>query len=97
MLRVYQEGLAAPLHFYPESSYAFAQRLLEKEQPLQTALKSAADKWSGSDFVRGEGEDPYLERCFGALELEQIFDQAFADTAETVFKPLMKHSEMLEL
>jgi len=60
------------------------------------ALRSARDKWNGNDFLRGEGDDPYYERCFGTLELEKLFDRAFVHAAETVFTALMEHAEAFE-
>ena len=92
LLELYQIGLIGPVRFFPDSSYAYARQLLERNQSEEQALSAAENIWNGSDFVRGERLDPYLERCFGWMEPHTLFDPLFKKTALDIFGPLMAHS-----
>jgi exodeoxyribonuclease V gamma subunit len=80
--------MSEPLHFFPESSFEYARRLLLKHQSPSDALNAARNKWSGSDFAMGESRDPYFERCFGRTD---PLDHAFQDISEKIFAPLLAH------
>jgi len=93
LLELFWKGMSEPLHFFPESSFEYARRLLLKHHSKSEALNAATNKWIGNDFVRGESQDPYLERCFGTSD---PLDDEFEKTSEEVFAPLLDHSkEML--
>ncbi|MBW1727814.1 MAG: hypothetical protein JRJ62_09575 [Deltaproteobacteria bacterium] len=63
LLNLFWKGMSEPLHFFPESSFEYARKLLLKNQTLSSALNSAKNKWTGNDFARGESQDPYFERA----------------------------------
>lgn len=88
LLKLFWKGMSEPLHFFPESSFEYARHLLLKHQTLSAALNFAKNKWTGNDFVRGESEDPYFERCFGKTD---PLDHAFQHISEEVFAPLLAH------
>ncbi|OEU64743.1 MAG: exodeoxyribonuclease V subunit gamma [Desulfobacterales bacterium PC51MH44] len=88
LLELYWKGISEPLHFFPESSFEYACKMLLKNQTEQAALNSAQNKWIGSDFARGESEDPYFERCFGKTD---PLDQAFQRLSVEIFTPLLAH------
>ena len=93
LLKLFWKGMSEPLHFFPECSFEYARRLLLKHQTKPAALNAAKNKWTGNDFVRGESEDPYFERCFGKTD---PLDDEFEKVSEEVFAPLLDHSkEML--
>jgi exodeoxyribonuclease V gamma subunit len=92
LLKFYQAGLIQPVRFFSDSSYAYTRQLLEKNKSEKRALSAAENIWNGSDFVRGERQDPYYERCFGWMEPQTLFDQTFQKTALEIFGPLMTHS-----
>ena len=88
LIQLYWDGMSEPLHFFPESSFEYARKIILKNQSKQAALNSGKNKWTGSDFARGESEDPYFERCFGKTDpLDQEFQQISVD----VFAPLFAH------
>jgi len=88
LIQLYWDGMSEPLHFFPESSFEYARKIILKNQSKQAALNSGKNKWTGSDFARGESEDPYFERCFGKIDpLDQEFQQISVD----VFAPLFAH------
>ena len=80
--------MSEPLHFFPESSFEYARKIILKNQSKQDALNSGKNKWTGSDFVRGESEDLYFELCFGKTD---PLDQAFQQISIEVFTPLLAH------
>jgi len=88
LLTLFWNGMSAPLHFFPESSFEYARRILLKHQSRSAALNAAKNKWIGNDFARGESEDPYFERCFGRTD---PLDNEFEIISEEVFAPLLDH------
>ena len=86
LLKLYWNGLSKPLHFFPESSFEYAQKVLTKNKSCQTAVKDAQKKWIG--FTRGESEDRYFKLCFGKTD---PLDEEFQKIAEKVFAPLLDH------
>jgi exodeoxyribonuclease V gamma subunit len=57
VLERFRQGLCQPLRFFPESSLAYAAR-------GKWDLHRARRAWTGTEYSRGEGDDPCLERCF---------------------------------
>jgi len=88
LFKFFWKGMSEPLHFFPESSFEYAQKMLIKNQTEQAALNFAQKKWIGSDFSRGESEDPYFELCFGKTD---PLDKDFEKIAEKIFAPLLDH------
>ena len=88
LLTLYWKGMCLPLHFFPESSFEYAQRVLVKKQTEQVALNTAQRKWVGGDFARGESEDPYYDLCFRTVD---PLDQEFQNIAKDVFAPPLNH------
>jgi len=88
LLQIYWQGLVKPLHFFPESSWEYAQRVLEKNKSSEEALRSANNKWLGSEFSWGECTDLYYQQCFGKTD---PIDFSFQDLAIKIFKPLLEN------
>jgi len=88
LLNRYWEGLREPLPFFPETSLRYAEMRLSKGKPLDLALEQARKQWEGSEWVRGEVEDPYCQLCFGNRD---PLNSAFEEIAVEVFEPLLKH------
>jgi exodeoxyribonuclease V gamma subunit len=88
LLKRYWEGLRAPLHFFPEISWAYAETRLTKKKPQEAALEQARRKWEGTEWSRGESDDPYHQLCFGK---EDPMDSAFGEVAMEIFEPLLTH------
>lgn len=91
MLLLYRRGLRVPLHFYPGSSWAYAQNLLLKQDPI-AAEKAAASKWFGSNYFPGEFAKPYQRLL---LPAEAMLDEEFRATSLAVFRPLIDHLELI--
>lgn len=88
LLSLYWKGMSEPLQFFPESSFEYAQRILNKKQTVPVALNAARQKWLKSDFSHGESEDPYYDLCFRNID---PIDEKFQSTAKDVFAPLLGH------
>ncbi len=86
LLKIYRAGLCRPVHFFPESSWTYAQWVLQKNQPEEKALDAARKTWFGDDYHRGESEDPYYQCCFRGTE---VHDLEFKSIAVETFKPLL--------
>lgn len=86
LLDTYWVGLSEPISFFPESSYTYALNILEKRQDPKKALQAAARKWVGSDFSRGESEDPHYALCFNHTD---PIDDRFGGIALDIFEPLL--------
>jgi len=93
LLEEYWAGLARPLHFFQDSSWAYAHVLMEKNKPGENALNNARKTWTGSEYNRGECEDPYYQLCFRNTD---PLDSEFQRIAEDVFRPLIEHQKEME-
>jgi exodeoxyribonuclease V gamma subunit len=93
LLNKYWEGLTRPVHFFPESSWQYAQLVLEKERPAGDALQKALWTWTGDDFNRGEVEDLYYRLCFRNMD---PLDSEFEETAIEAFGPIMEFQRKVE-
>jgi exodeoxyribonuclease V gamma subunit len=97
LLRIYRQGLEIPLHFFPLSSFEFAEKVLRKTKPESAALLMAKNKWTGSEFAKNAGpesQDPYYDLCFRHFD---PLDEQFMKMAITIFEPLLYHSREFKL
>lgn len=93
LLEIYWQGLVKPLHFFPESSYEYAQRVLEKNKSPEESLRNASAKWAGSDYNRGEENDLYYQQCFGNYD---PMDAEFQELSVEIFKPILENQHRLK-
>lgn len=89
LLKIYWDGLINPLHFFPVSSWTYVESL-EKGRGEEKALADATTKWIGSEFSRGESEDPNYQLCFGKMD---PLDKEFQRLAIEVFRPILRYEE----
>jgi exodeoxyribonuclease V gamma subunit len=92
LLKIFWEGLAEPIPFFPATSYAYAQQVIQYSKKRAAGLKSAEHKWI-NERSWSESADPYVAFCFAGLN---PLDNRFEILAETVFSPLMANSKELE-
>ncbi|MDZ7336310.1 MAG: exodeoxyribonuclease V subunit gamma [candidate division KSB1 bacterium] len=97
LLDIYWQGLSKPIHFFPETSWEFATRLIEKNKPEPAALKSARRKWRSDDMSRGwfESQDPYYQLCFEKFEPDPL-DVDFQNLAIDIFRPVIEYQTELK-
>jgi exodeoxyribonuclease V gamma subunit len=84
LVRLFQQGCCDPLHFYPESSHAWAKR----EQSRTAAMEAARRAWH-SGYIQGEQEDAAYEIGLRGHEpLDGQFEELTA-----VFRPVLAKME----
>ncbi len=91
LLGLFRLGLEQPLHFFPKSSFEYAEQLLNRSAIRQTALSRARKTWAGGDFAEyttPESANAYYDLCFRHSE---PLDETFEEIAMTIFKPLLAH------
>ncbi len=93
LLDKYWAGLIKPIHFFPESSWRYAQLVIERGKPGVYAMQKAYDIWAGNDFSRGESRDLYYNLCFKNVN---PIDSEFQKVALEVFGPLIEHQREVE-
>ena len=86
LLELYWRGLQKPVPFFPRTSWVYAEALWKKKKKAE-ALKRSRGVWEGSDFNRGEDQDPYYQACF---EHRDPLDEEFETLAENVFLPVLQ-------
>ena len=98
LLNLFRCGLEEPIHFYPDTSHAYAEHKLNKSGSDRSALAKAALRWRGGDspkkHTRVESDDPYYDLCFRQMD---PLDDDFAKIAMKVFKPILEYSEEILL
>jgi exodeoxyribonuclease V gamma subunit len=97
LLGLFDQGLVRPIRFFPNSSYEYAEHLLNNAATEPAALNKAKRKWRGSpftDYATGESNDPYYDLCFRQSE---PLDEVFEDIAVRVFSPLLAHCREIVL
>jgi len=89
---LFTSGLTRPLPFFPQTSYAYAEAAIAKGKDEAAALRAAALTWYPGYATAGEGEDVYIQTCFGT---EMPRGTAFQEIARTVYEPMFQHMEKL--
>ena len=102
LLNLYWKGLSAPLKFFPQTSYAFAEGTARVARGSEIdPLKEAWKKWGESKVrdgdgyrtVQGENVNPYVALAFSQTD---PLDAEFEETALKIFGPLLQHQLSLE-
>ena len=89
LLDVYWQGLLRPVHFFPRSSYAYAESRL-KYASNERAMQDARKQWEGSWDLGGESGDAASHLCYAGSD---PLDGEFRDLAMAVFVPLLESME----
>lgn len=87
LLQTYWVGLAKPLHFFPETSWAYAGSLSPCGRDTQEAVRRSRRTWLGDEWERGECEDSYYRICFGSGD---PLDGEFEKLSVRIFQPLLE-------
>jgi len=90
LLSLYTVGQTTPLRFFPETSCAFAEALVQAK-PLKQALANAQSLWDGdARFTGGERDDEYYALFPGGSD---PFCGDFDSVAQHIFQPLFLHEQ----
>jgi exodeoxyribonuclease V gamma subunit len=86
LILIFEKGLVKPVHFFPETSLAFARAIIERNSSQEAAMGAARRVWQGDgEYWAGESDNAYYRRCF---EGQDPLDNEFREFALTVFEPL---------
>ena len=86
-LRAWWRGLMSPLPFFPETSSAYAKKIVKNRNDESAALSDARDRWFGNTKVRGERLNPYLDLIYGQ---DAPLASAFVELATNLLTPLVR-------
>jgi exodeoxyribonuclease V gamma subunit len=92
LMAIYWEGLAEPIHFFPISSYTYAEQVIQYSKTREAGLRAAENKWV-NERSWSESADPYVAFCFAGLN---PLDNRFETLAESVFSPIIANSRARE-
>lgn len=90
LINLFKSGLEKPLHLFPATSMEYAQQEQIKGKSKTAALALARRKWLGSDYSRGESDDPYYDVCF---RMTDPLGPSFEDVSKAVFGPLLANGK----
>ncbi len=92
LLRLYTQGMRAPIPLFPRTSLAFAEARFTGRKPKERpeALMQALRQWEGGYMVNPERDDPHLAFLF--RDAEPDWDR-FADVAEEIYGPMLGGAE----
>ena len=92
LLRLYTQGMRAPIPLFPRASLAFAEARFTGRKPKERpeALMLAMRQWEGGYMVSPERDDPHLAFFFRDTEPDW---ERFADVAEEIYGPILGGAE----
>jgi len=92
LLRLYTQGVHAPIPLFPRTSLAFAEARFKGRKPKERpeALMQAMRQWEGGYMVNPERDDPHLAFLFRDAEPDW---ERFADVAEEIYGPILGGAE----
>jgi exodeoxyribonuclease V gamma subunit len=93
LLDLYYKGLTIPLPFFPEASFAYANKF-HKDQDKSMALKTADNKLIGDEYSSGDLSDVYQNLCF---KDSSCLNNSFIETAAAICQPIIENSKKLKL
>lgn len=93
LLKIYWQGLMKPLHFFPESSWEYAEQIVVKNKSPEEARRSARTKWESRDSNHVEGKDHYYQQCF---KNNDPLDAEFQELALKIFQPILETQQKIE-
>ena len=92
LLRLYAQGMRAPIPLFPRTSLAFAEARFKGRKPKERpeALMTAMRQWEGGYMVSPERDDPHLAFLFRDSGPDW---ERFADVAEEIYGPILGGAE----
>ncbi len=84
ILKLYWQGLSAPLHFFPYTSFEFASSLLKTEDQDYALTKAEAKWYGGFNSQFADASDQYNAVLYRGVS---PLDEEFAEIAQVIFTP----------
>jgi exodeoxyribonuclease V gamma subunit len=67
LVALWQQGMKRPLPFFPNTAWDWFKAMEKDPDKPDAADKAALSRFNGGWMINGEGEDPYVARCFPEL------------------------------
>lgn len=91
LLALYRRGLEKPLPFFPQSSWAYIDKLLARDDE-EKAMKEANGKFLDNFKFTGEkNNDTWFSTCFSGFDLYGL-EKEFRSLSKRVYEPLIEVS-----
>jgi exodeoxyribonuclease V gamma subunit len=94
LVALWQQGMKRPLPFFPNTAWDWLKAAEKEPDKPEAADKAALTRFQGGWQLQGEGEDPYVARCFPALD-DEVLSQLHALAREHL-TPLLSTLEELK-
>ena len=97
ILEIYWQGLKEPIPFFPTASFGYI-NALENNKTEEQAWNIVKNIWKENPFSgsQGEGESPYLKRCFGDAVLETPLKEDFVKLSQKFWLPFFSHMDTVK-
>jgi len=98
LFNFYKKGMNAPFYFFCETSRQFVQQISKREftidhRSIREALSVSKKYWTGSDFLMGEKENRYIQRCIENNDpfesVDTLINSGFVENSIEIYKPMM--------
>jgi len=89
LLNLYWTGMQHCIYFFPETSYAYAEAIIQKNKGRDDGIDAAQTKWNNEWSYINEGKDPYNNRLAGDINFLQKSDMVskFIESSILFWKP----------
>ncbi len=87
LTELFFKGLEKPLHFFPLSSYTYAESIVRKAMPLGKAFNNALKAWKSTEFMKKESKELHYDFCFSCVN---PLNAEFKEVALKVFLPILE-------
>lgn len=89
LLSLHREGSSSPVPLLLQSSFAYAETYKKKSDSV-ASLSAAKSKWSGGEYSKGDGDDPWNGQAFRDND---PYDAQFEQVARDVVLPIIEYKE----
>ena len=93
LYKLYKKGNTQQIHFFPETSYAYAENFINGNSE-QKCISKANNVFQGNDYSEGESFDKYIQLLFKNYN---PIDDDFINISKEFFMPLLNKIEKIHL
>ena len=96
VINCYVRTMDSPIHFFPATSWAFAEQSIRKNKSADEALAAAREVWNGNEYssMTGEANDLFNVQCFSNTD---PLDDEFMRLSLLLFEPIIRNEEKVDL
>ncbi len=94
LVSLWEQGMKRPLPFFPMTAWDWLKAIEKAQDKPDAADKAALTRFNGGYMAIGEGQDPYVARCFP--ELNEVVMSQLQALAREHLSPLLHTLEELK-